>query len=378
MSWQLATTRHGDFFPLALTVFLSFVPAFFIPKLILSLSNRLHGREITSRLLCAFCGMAILIGLTRGETGWFVMTNFLALTLFMGLEVGWDMWFARLQRNSPALFTHRLSGATTASSQCALMIGPLFAHYLTSLFPGMAFYYLMAVAFAALGLACFAGSTIEARTDVLVQETVAPSQSVQVPMSLKLALGLVWPILGALNFMLPMYVSHGAGGDLKLLGELDASFGFGTALAGLCAILFADARRIWFVTIALSFFVFPAIWLWQLDGRGLLAKAMALMLLGISFGFARVQIRAMLARYVGEAEMGKIVASMNACAVPVLGVILTVQLYSPNWVWRAPFILILCEAALTLISLRHAHNGVDFDKGAAGDWRKVVSGKAEF
>src|SRR5947208_3557068 len=97
VSWHLVRASDKGYIPLALSIFLAFLPAFFVPAIIAKLSIMLNGRQITGLLLSVLACLTVLLGISQDNLVLFMFANFLTWLVFLGLEASWDMWFTQLQ-----------------------------------------------------------------------------------------------------------------------------------------------------------------------------------------------------------------------------------------------------------------------------------------
>ena len=158
---------------------------------------------------------------------------------------------------------------------------------------------------------------------------------------------LIWPILGAFNFMLPVYVSS-HGWALFELGVLDAVFGMGMALVGVLIILSNTGRNLSVFLSGLIGLAVISAAVWFMVPDTLVLKALSLLILGMAFGGARVHIRAAIAYRYSEAAVGACVSRANALATPVLLLILSLQLALIESAWLIPFLMITLSIVLLL------------------------------
>ncbi|AMO76029.1 MFS transporter [Pseudomonas citronellolis] len=345
LTWNILHQHSVSYLPLAVAIFCSFIPAFVTPALVRRLSLRMNGRQMSARFLGGLAVLGVIAGLSRYQTIALLLTNLIVWLLFLLLEASLDMWFTQVLRGLPEALVQRVSGATTASSQAALMIGPLLAAVLTPLLGNLGFAVLLAAIFLLVAAICYqAGGGADA-PPAKVRQASTPA----LPLSLFIPLLLVWPTLGAFNFMLPVFVTQ-QGWDLFQLGVLDAAFGLGMALVGLLIITGASGPRL-FAFLALLLLLSAASALaWLILPSQLAAKSLCLVVLGVAFGGARVHIRAAIAHRLEEAEVGQAVSRANALATPALLLILLAQFNALWLAWALPFALIALSIALLMQS----------------------------
>jgi Na+/melibiose symporter-like transporter len=131
-TWLLTVNTGEKDIYLAIAIIVSFIPAFFVPKIIKSVGLYKGGKRLT--YIFIFC-MSILMAVVSQITDspvLVVIGNLLAWLLMLMMEASLDMWYTSLQRSLSELNAHRLSGVVTSSSQAAIMIGPILLSPLVS------------------------------------------------------------------------------------------------------------------------------------------------------------------------------------------------------------------------------------------------------
>lgn len=285
----------------------------------------------------------MVTGAFRDITVGLLLANLFVWLVFMLLEASLDMWFTQVQRGMDEATVRRVSGATTATGQAALMIGPLLAAGLMSILPGLGFFIFLCTGFLLVSAICYTRNSkaVEAQESSMV---IAPAK---LPLTLFIPMVLIWPILGAFNFMLPVYVSSN-GWTLFELGVLDAVFGMGMALIGVLIILSNTGRNLLVFLSGLMGLAVISTAVWFLVPDTLLFKALSLLILGMAFGGSRVHLRAAIAYRYSEAAVGMCVSKANALATPVLLVILSLQLAVIERAWLIPFLMVILSIAFLL------------------------------
>ncbi|MEN1834059.1 hypothetical protein AAIM60_14320 [Pseudomonas lijiangensis] len=343
LTWTILNQNEGGYLPLALAIFCSFIPAFITPVMIKRLSKRMNGRKMSSLFMASLAALSLVVGAYRDITIGLLVTNLFVWLVFMLLEASLDMWFTQVQRGMDEASVRRISGATTATGQAALMIGPLLAAGLMPILTGMGFFILLGTGFMLVSALCYTRTGLS----VGVQETGEAVIPAKLPLTLFIPMVLVWPILGAFNFMLPVYVSS-HGWALFELGVLDAVFGMGMALVGVLIIIGNTGRNLLVFLFGLVALAITSTMIWFLVPDTLTLKALSLLILGMAFGGARVHIRAAIAYRYSEAAVGMCVSRANALATPVLLVILSLQLAMIESAWLIPFLMVTLTIALLL------------------------------
>ncbi|MFJ4193629.1 hypothetical protein [Pseudomonas sp. NPDC089534] len=343
LTWTILTRNEGGYLPLALAIFCSFLPAFITPLMIRRLSRSLSGRQMSGAFVLGLSALALVPGVSGDFTAGLLIANLFAWLMVLLLEASLDMWFTQIQRGMDQAKVRRISGATTATSQAALMIGPLLAAGLMPRLSAIGFALVLSGGFLLVAAACYTRERLPEAAQA-AREAAAPAR---LPLTLLVPMILVWPILGAFNFMLPVYVSN-HGWTLFELGVLDAVFGLGMALIGVLVIIANTGRNLLAYLSGLLALAVTATAMWLLMPDTLILKGASLLLLGMAFGGARVHIRVAIASRYSEAAVGLAVSRANALATPALLVILGLQLAIIENAWLLPFLLVAGSVALLL------------------------------
>lgn len=350
LTWNILNQESISYLPLALAILCSFIPSFIVPSMIRRLTRQFNGRQMSARFLLGLAILALAAGACRYETSALLVINLLVWLLFLLLEASLDMWFTQVQRGLAPAQVQRVSGATTASSQAALMIGPLLAAGLTPLLGDLGFAMVLAAILMAVGVICHSAGQPPTTSDDTVNDTTAK----ELPLALLIPMLLVWPTLGAFNFMLPVNVTE-QGWTLLELGILDASFGLGMALIGVLVTVGVSGSRLFAFLSGLLAFSAAAASAWLLLPQDLLFRCACLGLLGVAFGGARIQIRAAIAQRLDEAAVGCSVSRANALGTPVLLAVLLIQLGAIASAWALPFLMVMLSIALLMrLTLQHS------------------------
>jgi hypothetical protein len=343
LTWNILNQNNISYLPLAVAIFSSLLPAFLAPSIIRRLSVSFNGRKMSSLFLLALVPLTMLAGVSRYNTMGLLIINLLVWLIFLLLEASLDMWFTQLQRHLPESQVRRLSGATTAGSQTALMVGPLLAAMLEPLLGNLALAALLAAVFLLVSWCCNQSSG-----DLIVLKHNAKNKIGQkLPLMLLIPMVLVWPTLGAFNFMLPIYVTH-QGWTMLELGMLDACFGLGMAAAGIMVTAgFTGTRLFGFLLVLLAVSTGATI-TWLIIPQTFLLSCLCLTLLGLAFGGARIQIRCTIAQCFDEVSVGQHISRANAFGTPVLLLVLMVQLSAISKAWLLPFLMVILSISLLI------------------------------
>ncbi|MFS0752840.1 MULTISPECIES: MFS transporter [Oceanobacillus] len=347
INWNLATRDEESFFSLAIAVLISFIPAMFVPILFKKLFNKYQGPFLTSLALIGVVISSVLLSVFYASNTILVAINFLIWIFFFVMETTWETWFAGLSKSYNKQEVSKYSSISMTINQVALMSGPLAAPLLIDNISYEVFFYLMAFTFFIISIFSFLQRVPVIEENVTKEDTRAPKK---LNLYLFFSLALIWPILGSINFMLPVYVTINSG-EMINVGILDASISIGMALIGIVfsSLKVATLRvRVFmtFIPITVGFVV------WFSSGYSIIFNSIAILLLGFGFGGLRIIIRYLLARNYSTEEVATLVSRANALSLPILGIVLTIIMFAIEYTWIAPFILTITMSLLLVISLR--------------------------
>lgn len=348
INWNLATRDEDSFFSLAIAVLISFIPAMFVPILFKKLFNKYQGPFLTSLALIGVVVSSVLLSVFYASNTILVIINFLIWIFFFVMETTWETWFAGLSKSYNKQDVSKYSSISMTINQVALMSGPLAAPFLIDNLSYEVFFYLMAFTFFIISIFSFLQRVPVIEGNVTKKETHAPKK---LNLYLFFSLALIWPILGSINFMLPVYVTINRG-EMINVGILDASISIGMALIGIVfsSLKVATLRvriLMTFIPITVGFVV------WFISGYSIIFNSIAILLLGFGFGGLRIMIRYLLARNYSTEEVATLVSRANALSLPILGIVLSIIMFAIEYTWIAPFFLTIIMSLLFVISLRY-------------------------
>ncbi|PEP13959.1 MFS transporter [Bacillus wiedmannii] len=349
INWKLATDGNDNFGSLAMATIVSFVPAIFVPIFAKKALNKNAGSKITGVGLIGVVLCCLLLSNYYQINSSVVMINFVAWIFFFLLESSWEMWFANLAKKYSELQVTRFSSISMTVNQVALMIGPICAPFVINKLGYSNFYIVVSIIFLIFGVIAFLQKgTVEeiAKTDNVKLKTFNPL--------LFLSLALIWPVLGGINFMLPVQVSI-QNGKMMDVGILDAFISVGMVLIGIFLSTIKIASDMYKIILSCISIVLGLL-IWNFIDLGIIGFGIALAFLGFGFGGLRIITRSVMANNYTSAEVGLMVSRANACALPILACVLFISRINISYTWLSPFILAFLMAAFLLFGIKYEQN----------------------
>jgi hypothetical protein len=230
------------------------------------------------------------------------------------------------------------------------MAGPVIAYAVVGRIGAASFVQALAGLFAAMALVDLA---IMLR---LVDEARPAANAVNARTSRQslLPLALIWPVLGTFNFMVPVYFSMRAGGNMAQAGIVYGAMGIGMAVVGFISLNGLLALEKWRNGMSMLWIGLGAAVWWASAGRTV-GHALAAAMLGCGFGAMRIGCRSYLASHFSAQEVASLVSKANALSLPVLLASLMVCRIDFAWSWAMPFVLsafLVLAASLLLVERR--------------------------
>jgi len=271
------------------------------------------------------------------------------------METTWESWFVDLSKNYSEKEVSKYSAVSMTVNQVALMSGPLAAPLIIDVLSYELFFYLMALTFFIVSVMSFLQKVPNNENKI----TNIEGSAKKINLYLFFSLVLIWPILGSINFMLPVYVTINNGNMLNV-GILDACISIGMALIGIVfsTLKVNDLR----IRMILSFTsILAGLTTWSLGGYSIITNSIGILLLGFGFGGLRIMIRYVLARNYSPQDVAKLVSRANALSLPVLGLVFASVMPAIRYTWAVPFILsiIMCMFLTVGLIMEQKRKGQD-------------------
>jgi hypothetical protein len=320
VGWESLAFAGREVLTIAVATGLSFLPAAFAKPLF----TRYAAAEPT-KVLAAFLALAAAfvasLPYLKPLSPWLLGgVYFVTWIFFFVLEAGFERWFMTLAAAGGPDVAQRLSSVSTGVIQVSVICGPLVIAFVKSLpvAPAVPFFVI------ALALAAGAAVSGAARPEPAAAKAAAKAGARPRGAWLSVvALASIWPTIAIFNMVVPIIAKRYLARGIDSAAWLEFAFGGSMAVIGFT--LVALRRRFGARRIAQVLAVAATI--------GCLAFALgfrveaiilaATCLIGVCYGFARIEVRAALSRRYAAADAATIIASANALSAPlVVGAVL--------------------------------------------------------
>ncbi|MCO4346724.1 hypothetical protein MTQ93_11820 [Staphylococcus agnetis] len=343
INWELANPKSA--IDLAVSTVLSFVPAIFTPFIINSIFKKLSGSFLSKYSFLGIFLVIMITSFTYENSKVLILCNFILWTVFFLLETSFEVWFSELVENQSENFINKYSSLSMTVNQVSLMIGPLFVTLivkyinLTTIFIIYSLLYLL-LFFCTKGL------------KPLQQEFEKSDTKLEsIKLSYYFMSMLMWPILGTINFMLPIYTAYQKGGMYEV-AFLDSTLGIGMALVGIILSRYLS-QRINNILMYLSF-ILPIVWF--LFEKLFFIKLIVMLLCGISFGGARIIFRKLVVMSYSSVAVKRVYSLGNALGLPILAICIYIGTLNISIVWMPSFLLLIVLLILLSVQYRKGSN----------------------
>lgn len=345
INWELANPKST--IDLALATILSFILAIFIPFIIAIFFKKQNGSTLTKLAMLAIFFIVLSIALSYKNTILLIILNFILWTAFFLIETSLEYWFSEIVSDKDELFINKYSSISMTTNQVALMIGPLFLSLIVNYIDLTWLFLIYGVIYLLLCLAINNTKCIESH----INNTDNTSSKNSVKIIHYLISMLMWPVLGSINFMLPIFTAY-RNGAIHHVALLDSALGIG--MAGIGILLSKYFNYKWIDVFIIISIVNTVLWYFA---DSLTIKLLLMLLFGFSFGGARILFRKIIVTAYSSTDIKKIYSIGNALSLPILAISIFIGITNLNLVWLPSFILLLILLILLkIIKKGHLRN----------------------
>ncbi|EHM66191.1 hypothetical protein JWK42_07900 [Staphylococcus epidermidis] len=338
INWELANPKSA--IDLAVSIVLSFVPAIFTPFIVNSVLKKLSGSLLSKYSFLAIVFLVIITSFVYANSKLLILCNFILWIIFFLLETSFELWFSELVESQSEDFINKYSSLSMTVNQVALMVGPLFITFIVKYINLKKIFIIYSLLYLLLFFCTKGLKSLQVeleKTDIEVEPIKLSHYFISM---------LMWPILGTINFMLPIYTTYQKGGMYEV-AFLDSALGIGMALVGviLSKYLSQTYNRV-FMYIS---FILPFVWFIFEDS--FFIRLILMLLFGISFGGARIIFRKIVVMRYSSASIKKIYSLGNALGLSILALSIYIGTLNISTVWIPSFLLLI--VLLILLNIQY-------------------------
>ena len=338
INWELADPKSAT--DLAISTVLSFVPAIFAPFLISSIFKNLSGSRLTKYSFLMIFFVVFIISTIYTESKLLILCNFILWTIFFLIETSFELWFSELVYGQDESFINKYSSLSMTTNQVALMIGPLFVTALVNYIDLKFIFSVYSIIYLLLFGVTKSLHIMDSNTESL------NNKAESIKLSHYIMSMLMWPVLGTINFMLPIYTSYKNGGIYEV-ALLDSVLGIGMALIGILLSKYLSNK--WSFSFLIISLLLPFVW--GIFENNLIIRLVLMLLFGFVFGGSRIMFRKIIVMNYSSSGVKKVYSLGNALSLPILVLSIYMGIINIALVWLPSFILLII--LVTLLNLQH-------------------------
>nr|WP_263314090.1 hypothetical protein [Mammaliicoccus sp. Marseille-Q6498] len=328
INWELADPKSAN--DLAISTVLSFIPAIFTPFLISTIFKNMSGSKLTKYSFFMIFILVLIISMIYIDSKLLILCNFILWTIFLLLETSFEFWFSELVYKRDESFVNKYSSLSMTTNQVALMIGPLFITFLIKYIDLKVVF----ITYSIIYLLLFFGTKSLKTLNNNLESSNTKTESIKI--SHYIMSMLMWPILGTINFMLPIYTSYKKG-EMYEVALLDSMLGIGMALIGILLSKYLSQK--WAIAFLLISIILPITW--YTFEHNLIIRLILMLLFGVAFGGSRIIFRKIVVMQYSSGTVKKVYSLGNALGLPILALSIYVSILDISFVWIPSFLLLI-------------------------------------
>lgn len=306
--WDSLTISENGLINITIIMALSFFPAAFAKPLF----QKLNFITIPKLLTFSLCIAGLLIIteyylMKLSLIGTFI-THFILWIFIFIIEVACEKWYVFLSQNHKLQSIRRFSGLSTSLGQLGLILGPVLIILSKKHSSGLP-YWFMLVSFFIASLFAFLNTKI--KTVILDERATSLNISDNRKLRYIIGFALIWPTLTIFNLSIPVLAKKEYH-SINVAGFLEILLALATVIAGLIhpyitkTIVFQKRTLIIFLTL------FIATLSIYINNSNIIHLALSIFLLGLTFGYLRIELRAYLSQCFEPRIAGEIISSANS------------------------------------------------------------------
>lgn len=322
VGWDSLTLTRNGLLNITITMALSFFPAAFARPLF----NRFSQVYIPTLLSYCLVFSAILIlceyFLVRHNLLIFFCIHFILWIFIFIIEVSCEKWYVSLAQNLELANTRKLSGVSTGIAQIGVILGPvlvILARSEDKVLP----YILICISFLIALMFCLwalwkSNEFLTPENSNVFSTSTTASENKGDIFWYVLAFALIWPTLVIFNISIPVLAYSGVYKTINVAGLLEVLIGFGTATAGFTHHYLVKIYTKRTRNFSVVFLLFISTIVSYSMRSYLLLIAISIFLLGLTFGYLRVELRTQLSIKFNPKQAGELIAKANSWSGPLV------------------------------------------------------------
>ena len=305
-SWDSLTLSENYLLNICLLMTLSFLPATFSRPLFQKIKYLGLKRQISINfiLVSGLLGVEYFLFVIKSPA--LFLVNFLLWIGIFLIEVILEKWFVDLSSYFSLDEARRLSGISTTAGQVGLVLGPLlmiimkkYSFSLPYLFCMLSFFIPWVV------LIVFKKFP---QMDIPVEKKQYSKRNPSIMYTM--ALSLIWPTIAIFNIAAPM-IAKNQFDSINVVGVMEFLISSSMALIGFFHITTMSHMNHFKRIIMVLFMLFSSSILIYLYSNSLMTIFISTFVIGLSFGYLRIELRAFLSQKFSSEEAGEIIARAN-------------------------------------------------------------------
>ena len=366
-SWDSmgVTNSNNSITNVVIVMGLSFFPAMFARPIVRVFTNISAQVLLLSTLALGSIFILIECFLIHQNSSLFFIIHFFVWVLIFVAEVATEKWFVSLSHGFELGYSRRLSGISVGIGQVGIVTGPIIA-MLTNINSDILPYWTIFCCFAIASLLALLGKQHLNKFQEDTEDIYNKSFNKMIPIVTQhqrllyiLGFAIIWPTLTIFNISTPVLAKFQFN-TIEVAAIMEALISLAMAFAGFFHPLLIKLKSSLFrAYIVAGLLVLSSISMYLLDYSAI-AVLVGTFLLGASFGYLRVELRAYLAKHYESNKAGHILAIANSWSGPLV-IIYSLMFYLNSKMVAVkgltisfPITFIICASLFLVILTREA------------------------
>lgn len=312
-SWDALSLSNDPLWNISLLMALSFFPATFSRTLF----NKLKAFSLHHQISINFISMFFLFGLEyvfllEKSPNVFIVHFLLWISIFL-TEIIFEKWFVGLSNNFNINESRRLSGISTTAGQMGLIVGPILMIILKQ-YSYSTPYYFCTLILLTLGIVPLLFK-LPFQNDE--HRNIGHKSKKNPSIIYTVAFSLIWPTLAIFNTTAPI-LAKSQFESINVVGVMEFLIGLAMAIIGFSHIFTMRYMDHFKRMISVFFLLVGSTSLIFLFPNSLKVIYISTFIVGLTFGYLRIELRAFLSHKFSSEEAGDIIARANSWSGPLV------------------------------------------------------------